>query len=57
MKFVEVKRYIKESIGRPYIQKLHSAIIDGEATGGYFVTLSHFIELPPLSLCLEVRDS
>ncbi|PEC77390.1 restriction endonuclease [Bacillus cereus] len=42
MKFVEVKRYTKESIGRPYIQKLHSAIIDGEAIGGYFVTLSHF---------------
>lgn len=42
MKFVEVKRYTKESIGRPYIQKLHSAIIDGDAVGGYFVTLSKF---------------
>ncbi|EJS45996.1 MULTISPECIES: restriction endonuclease [Bacillus] len=42
VKFVEIKRYTKKSIGRPYIQKLHSAIIDGEATGGYFVTLSHF---------------
>ncbi|EOO25032.1 hypothetical protein ICM_05980 [Bacillus cereus BAG1X2-3] len=44
VKFVEVKRYTKEFIGRPYIQKLHSAIIDGEAKGGYFVTLSHFNE-------------
>lgn len=42
VKFVEVKRYTKESIGRPYIQKLHSAIIDGDAVGGYFVTLSNF---------------
>ncbi|MCP1180551.1 restriction endonuclease [Bacillus sp. 1663tsa1] len=42
MKFVEVKRYTKNSIGRPLIQKLHSAIIDADAVGGYFVTLSHF---------------
>lgn len=41
-KLVEVKRYNKASIGRPYIQKLHSAIVDAEAIGGYFVTLSHF---------------
>ncbi|KAA0766377.1 restriction endonuclease [Bacillus sp. SH5-2] len=42
MKFVEVKRYTKNSIGRPFIQKLHSAIVDAEAVGGYFVTLSNF---------------
>lgn len=42
MKFVEVKRYTKSSIGRPFIQKLHSAIVDADAIGGYFVTLSHF---------------
>ncbi|UTG85132.1 restriction endonuclease [Bacillus paranthracis] len=42
MKFVEVKRYTKSSIGRPFIQKLHSAIVDADAVGGYFVTLSHF---------------
>lgn len=41
-KLVEVKRYNKTSIGRPYIQKLHSAIVDANAVGGYFVTLSHF---------------
>lgn len=42
MKFVEVKRYTKNSIGRPFIQKLHSAIVDANAVGGYFVTLSNF---------------
>ncbi|WP_440604124.1 restriction endonuclease [Bacillus sp. GB_SG_008] len=42
MKFVEVKRYTKSTIGRPMIQKLHSAIMDAEAVGGYFVTLSNF---------------
>ncbi|WP_136699904.1 restriction endonuclease [Bacillus fungorum] len=42
LKFVEVKRYTKSSIGRPFIQKLHSAIVDADAVGGYFVTLSHF---------------
>ncbi|PEY37199.1 restriction endonuclease [Bacillus cereus] len=42
MKFVEVKRYTKGTIGRPLIQKLHSAIVDAEAVGGYFVTLSNF---------------
>lgn len=41
-KLVEVKRYNKSSVGRPLIQKLHSAIVDAEAAGGYFVTLSHF---------------
>ncbi|MED1089737.1 restriction endonuclease [Bacillus paramycoides] len=42
MKLVEVKRYTKSSIGRPFIQKLHSAIVDADAVGGYFVTLSNF---------------
>ncbi|MCU4989981.1 restriction endonuclease [Bacillus cereus] len=36
MKFVGVKRYTKNSIGRPFIQKLHSAIVDTDAVGGYF---------------------
>ncbi|KEK23512.1 restriction endonuclease [Bacillus gaemokensis] len=42
VKYVEVKRYTKGTIGRPFIQKLHSAIVDTEAVGGYFVTLSNF---------------
>ncbi|MFD3217801.1 restriction endonuclease [Bacillus sp. BR_7a] len=42
MKFVEVKRHTQGTIGRPAIQKLHSAIIDADAIGGYFVTLSNF---------------
>ncbi|PEC22804.1 restriction endonuclease [Bacillus cereus] len=41
-KFVEVKRHTQGAIGRPAIQKLHSAIIDADAVGGYFVTLSNF---------------
>jgi len=39
---VEVKRYCKSTIGRPLIQKLHSACVDAKAAGGYFVTLSQF---------------
>ncbi|WP_035430842.1 restriction endonuclease [Bacillus sp. UNC322MFChir4.1] len=42
MKFVEVKRHTKGTIGRTFIQKLHSAIVDADAVGGYFVTLSNF---------------
>lgn len=42
MKLVEVKHYTKISIGRPFIQKLHSTIVDVDAVGGYFVTLSNF---------------
>ncbi|KAB7635299.1 restriction endonuclease [Bacillus sp. B3-WWTP-C-10-D-3] len=42
MKFVEVKRHTQGTIGRPAIQKLHSAIVDADAVGGYFVTLSNF---------------
>ncbi|PEC22801.1 restriction endonuclease [Bacillus cereus] len=41
-KFVEVKRHTQGTIGRPAIQKLHSAIMDADALGGYFVTLSNF---------------
>ncbi|PGV63080.1 restriction endonuclease [Bacillus cereus] len=41
-KFVEVKRHTQRTIGRPAIQKLHSAIVDADAVGGYFVTLSNF---------------
>ncbi|SPT88164.1 Mrr restriction protein-related [Bacillus cereus] len=41
-KFVEVKRHTQGTIGRPAIQKLHSAIVDADAVGGYFVTLSNF---------------
>ncbi|PDZ49713.1 restriction endonuclease [Bacillus sp. AFS094611] len=41
-KFVEVKRHNQGTIGRPDIQKLHSAIVDADAVGGYFVTLSNF---------------
>ncbi|PFE06702.1 restriction endonuclease [Bacillus cereus] len=41
-KFVEVKRHTQGTIGRPPIQKLHSAIVDSDAVGGFFVTLSNF---------------
>ncbi|WP_269800874.1 restriction endonuclease [Bacillus sp. SN10] len=41
-KFVEVKRHTQGTIGRPAIQKLHSTIVDADAIGGYFVTLSNF---------------
>lgn len=41
-KFVEVKRHNQGTIGRPAIQKLHSAIVDADAVGGYLVTLSNF---------------
>jgi len=40
---VEVKLYDeKNSIGRPMIQKLHSAYMDEKADGGIFVTTSYF---------------
>lgn len=40
---VEVKLYaIKKPIGRPMIQKLHSAMIDSEADEAIFVTTSYF---------------
>jgi len=42
VRLVEVKRYCKSTVGRPLIQKLHSAIVDAQAVGGYFVTLSQF---------------
>ena len=41
-KFVEVKRHNQGTIGRPDIQKFHSALVDANAVGGYFVTLSNF---------------
>ena len=41
--YVECKRYAEDNtIGRPLIQKFHSAMIDGEADKGLFVTTSYF---------------
>lgn len=38
----ECKRYVKTKIGRPDIQKFHSAILDCNAEKGYFITTSEF---------------
>lgn len=38
----ECKRYDKQKVTRPDIQKFHSAIIDCKADKGYFVTTSDF---------------
>jgi restriction endonuclease Mrr len=40
--FVECKRYVSTPVGRPDIQKFHSAIITEKAHFGYFVTTSSF---------------
>lgn len=41
--FVECKRYDeKNTVGRPLIQKFHSAMIDGKADVGLFVTTGYF---------------
>lgn len=41
--FVECKRHDESNkIGRPFIQKFHSALIDGNADYGLFVTTSYF---------------
>ena len=41
--FVECKRHDENNhIGRPLIQKFHSALIDGKADYGLFVTTSYF---------------
>lgn len=41
--YVECKRYAQDNtIGRPLIQKFHSAMVDGEADKGLFVTTSYF---------------
>lgn len=43
--FVECKRHEESNkIGRPLIQKFHSALIDGNADYGLFVTTSYFNE-------------
>ena len=43
--FVECKRHDESNkIGRPLIQKFHSALIDGNADYGLFVTTSYFNE-------------
>ncbi|MDT2048020.1 restriction endonuclease [Priestia flexa] len=39
---VECKRYAHKKIGRPDIQKFHSALIDSQAIEGFFVTTSCF---------------
>jgi restriction system protein len=40
---LECKRYSSDkSVGRPDIQKFHSAVVDYDADGGFIVTTSHF---------------
>jgi len=39
---VECKRYVKNKVTRPHIQKFHSAIIDTYADLGFFVTTAEF---------------
>ena len=41
---VECKHHPKGSIGRPVVQKLHSAVISSNATKGFVVTTGHFSE-------------
>jgi restriction system protein len=41
---VECKHHQKGSIGRPVVQKLHSAIITSKATKGMLVTTGHFTQ-------------
>lgn len=42
---IECKRYAENAaIGRPMVQKFHSALIDEKAVGGYFVTTSKFAQ-------------
>ena len=42
---VEVKLYARDrKIGRPFIQKLHSAMIDSEANEAIFITTSEYTE-------------
>ncbi|CAG9613400.1 hypothetical protein BACCIP111899_02615 [Bacillus rhizoplanae] len=41
--FVECKRYnAKKKVGRPDMQKFHSALVDANANKGYFVTSNEF---------------
>ena len=39
---VECKHHPRGSIGRPVVQKLHSAVITSKATKGFLVTTGHF---------------
>jgi restriction system protein len=41
---VECKHHPRGSIGRPVVQKLHSAVITSKATKGFLVTTGHFSE-------------
>jgi len=41
---VECKHHPKGSIGRPVVQKLHSAVITSRAAKGFLVTTGHFSE-------------
>jgi len=38
----ECKRYVTSTVGRPHIQKFHSAVIDSNAEKGYFITTGEF---------------
>jgi len=50
---VECKRHNeKNKIGRPEIQKFHSAILDMNAKEGYFVTSSYFTSTA-VEYCLD----
>jgi restriction system protein len=41
---VECKHHPKGSVGRPVVQKLHSAVITAQAKKGFLVTTGHFSE-------------
>ncbi|OEH85985.1 hypothetical protein BHU72_14990 [Desulfuribacillus stibiiarsenatis] len=42
IRLVECKRYNSPKVTRPDIQKFHSAIIDSNASCGYFITTGYF---------------
>jgi len=43
LRLLECKRYSEDNnVGRPDIQKFHSAIVNAKAAGGYFVTTGYF---------------
>jgi len=59
---VECKHHPKGSVGRPVVQKLHSAVITSKATKGFLVTTGHFSEgatkyVKGLKVEIELVDS
>jgi len=59
---VECKHHPKGSIGRPVVQKLHSAMITSKSKKGFLVTTGHFSEnaakyVKNLGVAIELVDS